>query len=113
MNNSRQLKIYKPNAGCPTCGSGMNRIDGINGWFFSCIKYPSCKGSRNSAEITFTVFNVGNTIVLNNSIINCTIDNHKHTKLNVVFQNGCFGVEIDGVFTLLKECRDIVVFNIK
>jgi len=113
MNSSRQLKIYKPSSGCPTCGSAMNRIHGSNGWFFSCVKYPSCRGSRNSTEITFTVFNVGCTIVLNNSIINCTIDNHKHTKLNVVFQDGCFGVELDGNFTLLKDCTDIVIFDEK
>ncbi len=109
MNNSRQLKIYKPSSGCPTCGSDMNRIHGANGWFFSCAKYPSCMGSRNATEITFSVFNVGSIVVLNNSIINCTIGNHKYTKLDVLFKDGCFGVELGEDFTYLKDCENIVL----
>jgi len=32
---------------CPKCGSKTRLIEGKFGYFYGCIKFPDCKGSRN------------------------------------------------------------------
>jgi very-short-patch-repair endonuclease len=39
-------KIKSSSKLCPLCGSAMYYRSGRNGWFYGCVKYPYCKGTR-------------------------------------------------------------------
>jgi len=66
-------------------------------------------GSRNAIEISFTIFNIRNITISNNSIINCSIDGKQHTGLHILLKDGCFGVENDDNFIPLKNCAEITI----
>lgn len=35
-----------PSVGCPICGAPMALVTGRKGDFWSCARYPACKGTR-------------------------------------------------------------------
>lgn len=36
---------------CPKCGGAMRGINGPSGYFYGCITYPACRGTRNANEV--------------------------------------------------------------
>jgi ssDNA-binding Zn-finger/Zn-ribbon topoisomerase 1 len=109
MIRPRKITLYKPSVSCYKCGSNYNPKNGINGIFFSCSKFPSCSGSTNAAEIEFTVFSSNNIEIKNNNRINCTIGDKKYVNKEILLHEGCFGIDTNDGFFILKECKQITL----
>jgi ssDNA-binding Zn-finger/Zn-ribbon topoisomerase 1 len=113
MEKARRVIIYKAHILCPICKGNMHGQSGSRGQFYSCNDYPRCNGSRDATQATFSVYSIKGIEILNNSIIGCTVNGIGYDNLEVQLSEGCFGVEVEDTFVLLKECDDIFIESCK
>ena len=107
MNKIKRVDLYESTRPCPICKSDMHKQWGSRGYFFSCNKYPNCKGSRDVKKISFTIMKIDNTSIMNDSYIDCTISGKSYTHIPIVMYDTCFGIEIEDSFIPLKQCEKI------